>query len=114
MFIIAGLGNPGKDYKNTRHNIGFITVDYLASLLNVKINKIKQTIIKDFLNRQSKTETFINQIINSGNISNVKEFFGMSLNYELVYLLEKYEEINGSIFYSLEEKEEKFNNVKSI
>jgi len=78
-----------------------------------KINKIKQTIIKDFLNRQSKTETFINQIINSGNISNVKEFFGMSLNYELVYLLEKYEEINGSIFYSLEEKEEKFNNVKN-
>lgn len=30
MYIIAGLGNPGKDYKNTRHNIGFDVIDALA------------------------------------------------------------------------------------
>ena len=30
MYVIAGLGNPGKKYENTRHNMGFITIDQLA------------------------------------------------------------------------------------
>ncbi len=41
MYIIVGLGNPGKKYENTRHNIGFITVDYIADELGIKINKSK-------------------------------------------------------------------------
>lgn len=41
MYIIAGLGNPGKKYENTRHNIGFITLDYLAERHDIQINKIK-------------------------------------------------------------------------
>lgn len=40
-YIIAGLGNPGKQYENTRHNAGFIAMDYIADKLGVKINKIK-------------------------------------------------------------------------
>ena len=41
MFIIIGLGNPGRRYENTRHNIGFITVDQLAEKHGIRINKIK-------------------------------------------------------------------------
>ncbi|QOX65587.1 aminoacyl-tRNA hydrolase [Anoxybacterium hadale] len=41
MYVIVGLGNPGKKYENTKHNIGFITVDFLAERNNIKINKIK-------------------------------------------------------------------------
>lgn len=41
MYIIAGLGNPGKKYENTRHNMGFITVDRLAEKNGIKIDKIK-------------------------------------------------------------------------
>ena len=30
MKVIVGLGNPGKKYDNTRHNIGFEAIDYIA------------------------------------------------------------------------------------
>lgn len=41
MYLVAGLGNPGKEYDMTRHNIGFHTIDYIADKLGVKIKKLK-------------------------------------------------------------------------
>ncbi|MDR1693423.1 MAG: aminoacyl-tRNA hydrolase [Oscillospiraceae bacterium] len=40
-FIIAGLGNPGERYDQTRHNAGFWTVDELASRRGIKVKKLK-------------------------------------------------------------------------
>ncbi len=40
-FVIAGLGNPGKEYENTRHNMGFKAVDALASELGISISRAK-------------------------------------------------------------------------
>lgn len=40
-FIVAGLGNYGKEYEGTRHNAGFIAVDFVAEKLGVKINRAK-------------------------------------------------------------------------
>lgn len=41
MKLIVGLGNPGKEYENTRHNIGFQTIDRFAQKLGVSITKSK-------------------------------------------------------------------------
>ena len=40
-YIIAGLGNPGKQYENTRHNAGFLAIDYIAEKKGVKIDRAK-------------------------------------------------------------------------
>lgn len=41
MYLIVGLGNPEEDYKNTRHNMGFDTVNKIASEYNIEVNKKK-------------------------------------------------------------------------
>ena len=40
-WLVAGLGNPGQKYQNTRHNMGFLTVDLLAEQKGVKLNRVK-------------------------------------------------------------------------
>lgn len=41
MIIIAGLGNPKKEYDNTRHNIGFALVDALAEKYHISVMDVK-------------------------------------------------------------------------
>ncbi len=41
MIIIAGLGNPGKEYENTRHNAGFMTIDKLAESYGIDMSEKK-------------------------------------------------------------------------
>ena len=48
MYIIVGLGNPERKYENTRHNVGFITIDKIADKYGIDIseNKFKALIGK--------------------------------------------------------------------
>ena len=68
MKLIVGLGNPGERYKNTRHNVGFMILDALASrMVNEKWSMVKKY-NSSIINHQSsiifvKPQTFMN---NSG------------------------------------------------
>lgn len=41
MYIIVGLGNPGRKYKETRHNLGFMCIDYISQSYNITVDKPK-------------------------------------------------------------------------
>ena len=41
MYIIVGLGNPGKKYELTRHNMGFLALDLLADKYGIKVDRLK-------------------------------------------------------------------------
>lgn len=54
MNIVAGLGNPGKEYENTRHNTGRIVVSMLEKKLDKEKNKIKLIMPDAFMNNSGK------------------------------------------------------------
>ena len=66
MYIIVGLGNPKKEYENTRHNIGFDVIDKLAEEENIAVleKKHKAVIGKGYVAGQkcvlAKPQTFMN------------------------------------------------------
>lgn len=81
MKLIIGLGNPGKEYKNTRHNLGFFIVDEILNELNLKIdNKKFNGEFTTFKHNGEKVligkpSTYMN---NSGNfVQQVKNYFNV-------------------------------------
>ncbi len=79
MYIIAGLGNPSKQYENTRHNVGFLSVEALADQIGADFTerKFKAFCAKGMIGGQKvilvKPQTFMN---NSGeSLREVVDFY---------------------------------------
>lgn len=89
MKVIAGLGNPGKQYEKTYHNVGFLALDMLAKELGVKFslkNKLLGEVAEGSINGEKiillKPQTYMN---NSGeSIRAVLNFFKVELKNLLV------------------------------
>jgi peptidyl-tRNA hydrolase, PTH1 family len=65
-YLLVGLGNPGREYRNTRHNIGFMVIDRLAADLGIKLTKVQAKAIIGMTPFESsklvlaKPQTFMN------------------------------------------------------
>lgn len=89
-YLIVGLGNPGEKYENTRHNIGFITLDEIAKKHNAPITRLK---FKSLLGEAEigglrcllcKPQTFMN---NSGEaVIEIMNFYKLTPSQVLVIL----------------------------
>ena len=82
MFLIVGLGNPGSQYEDTRHNIGFKVIDNIAKEYNIEINrqKFKGMCGEGFINGEKvillKPTTYMN--LSGESIREVVDFYKLS------------------------------------
>ena len=86
MFIIVGLGNPTKEYDDTRHNIGFAAIDMLADKYGINVTEVKH---KALLGKG---------VINGNKVILVKPMTYMNLSGEAVRAVVDY--------YKVDEEEE--------
>ncbi len=90
MFIIAGLGNPKKEYDNTRHNIGFEAIDALADKYHISVMNIKNKAMigKGVINGQkvilAKPLTFMN--LSGESIRPLADYYKIDVETELIIL----------------------------
>lgn len=85
MKLIVGLGNPGKKYAMTKHNIGFMSVDYFANKNQQAFkqsNKCLGEICKIKNNLLLKPNTFMNR--SGASIKATMEYYGISLDDVLI------------------------------
>ena len=79
MKVIVGLGNPGRQYERTRHNIGFAAIDYIAGKNQIEISskKHKALIGSGYLGGQKvllvKPQTFMN--LSGESLRGVMDFY---------------------------------------
>ena len=94
MYIIAGLGNPGKEYENTRHNIGFDVIDRLAEEENIAVmeSKHKALIGKGYVAGQkvilAKPQTFMN--LSGESIREIVDYYKVDDTSELIVISDEW------------------------
>ena len=78
MYLVAGLGNPGDKYKNTRHNIGFLVIDEITKKLqitNINNQNFKAAVLKNSSTLYVKPQTFMNE--SGSSIINIVEYYNI-------------------------------------
>ena len=90
MYVIAGLGNPGKKYAKTRHNVGFDTLDIIADRyrIDVTTEKFKALVGTGVIDGQKvilvKPQTFMN--LSGESLRLVCDFYKIDVEEELIVI----------------------------
>ena len=92
MYLIAGLGNPTSQYANTRHNVGFDAIDYLAEANNISVDtkKHKALIGKGIIGGQkvilAKPQTYMN--LSGESIAEIINYYNIDPETELLIMFD--------------------------
>ena len=95
MFIIAGLGNPERQYEGTRHNVGFEVIDRIAEKYNIDVDtkKHKALLGKGMILGQkvilAKPQTYMNR--SGESIRSLTDYYKIDAEHELLVI---YDDIN--------------------
>ena len=87
-FLVIGLGNPGRDYRETRHNVGFMLLDRLALKLNARFTRLQSRALvakATFSERKlilAKPQTFMN--LSGQSVQGLVHFYKLPLNNLLI------------------------------
>lgn len=87
-FLIVGLGNPGREYRSTRHNIGFLVIDRLAQDLQCSLSKVQNKAIVGMCKLGdskvilAKPQTFMN--LSGMSVSSLVRFYKIELDHLLL------------------------------
>ena len=90
MFIVAGLGNPGRKYENTRHNVGFMVIDETANRHHIQVTekKHKALIGKGMIGGEKvilvKPQTFMN--LSGESIREIIDYYKIEEKTELIVI----------------------------
>ena len=90
MYIIAGLGNPDRQYQNTRHNVGFDVIDVIADKYDIAMGERKHKAIigKGYIAGQKvvlvKPQTYMN--LSGESIRDVIDFYKVDEKSELIVI----------------------------
>lgn len=90
MYLIAGLGNPGKEYDNTRHNIGYALIDKLSEQHQISVGSIQHRALtgKGMIAGQKvllvKPLTFMN--LSGESIRALADYYKIDIETELVVI----------------------------
>jgi PTH1 family peptidyl-tRNA hydrolase len=87
-YLIVGLGNPGREYSGSRHNVGFMVVDRLAEKLETSFRKVKMNALTTAVRHNGeriimiKPQTFMN--LSGQAVSSFIRFYKLPLENVLV------------------------------
>ena len=118
MFVIVGLGNPGKKYEKTRHNAGFLAIDALAEKYGISMNEKKHKAIcgSGVMEGQKvllvKPETFMN--LSGESVRSVMDFYKIDPEEEMLVIYDDISLAPGNIRIRKKGSAGGHNGIKSI
>lgn len=117
MFVIVGLGNPGKKYEKTRHNMGFLAIDKLAEKHDIKVNKLKhKALVGDgFISGRKallvKPQTYMN--LSGESVREIISYYDIDLE-DLIVIYDDFDLETGAIRIRKKGSAGSHNGMKSI
>lgn len=118
MFVIVGLGNPGKKYENTRHNAGFIAIDALADKYGINISEKKHKalcgsgVIEGNKVLLVKPQTFMN--LSGESVRSVMDFYKIDPEEDMLVIYDDVSLVPGNIRIRKKGSAGGHNGIKSI